>query len=197
MFGPLTSLKAAVASHAAGSVVVTGVVALLVGGSAGVLIEHATATPAGATTSGSAAAQATIPTLPTSKKGKGTATSSAAATDTKALIKLIETQTGLSTATVESDLEAGQTLAQISGSHEQAIETAAMAAVQTRVNAAVTAGTITQTQATARVTAYQTALNTIMADPSTTVLKLAAGGGEKTGTASPAAAPSTAPTSAT
>ena len=72
---------------------------------------------------------------------------------------------GITAATLQSDLKAGQSLATIAGTKTQALITALVAAETTAINAQVTAGKLTQTQATtmiagltARVTAQVNAV---------------------------------------
>ena len=55
-------------------------------------------------------------------------------------------ETGLSRTTVLKDLLNGETLAQIDGSKTQAVESAVMAKITTRLNKAVTNGKISKTQ---------------------------------------------------
>jgi len=65
-----------------------------------------------------------------------------------ALFRTSVEQTGLSRVTVLKDLLNGETLAQIDGSKAQAVETAVMGKVTTRLNRAVSNGKITQAQET-------------------------------------------------
>jgi hypothetical protein len=72
---------------------------------------------------------------------------------------------GITAATLQSDLKAGQSLATIAGTKTQALITALVAAETTAINAQVTAGKLTQAQATmmiagltARVTAQVNAV---------------------------------------
>ena len=65
-----------------------------------------------------------------------------------ALFRTSVEQTGLSRATVLKDLLNGETLAQIDGSKTQAVESAVMSKITTRLNKAVTNGKISKTQET-------------------------------------------------
>src|ERR1700730_10611183 len=71
-------------------------------------------------------------------------------------------ETGLSRTTVLKDLLNGETLAQIDGSKAQAVESAVMARITTRLNKAVAAGKITQTQATALGSAATAGISKLM-----------------------------------
>lgn len=65
-----------------------------------------------------------------------------------ARLVLISTTIGVDTATIKSRLAAGETLATIAGPKKDALIAALVAAETTRIDAAVTAGTITAAQAT-------------------------------------------------
>jgi polyhydroxyalkanoate synthesis regulator phasin len=77
------------------------------------------------------------------------------------LLTLISTATGVDTATVETRVRAGESLAEIAGAKKDALVAALVADHNKRIDAAVTAGTLTAAQATilkANVTAHVTKL---------------------------------------
>src|ERR1700693_6305136 len=79
-----------------------------------------------------------------------------------ALFRSSVEQTGLSRTVVLKDLLNGETLAQIDGSKAQAVETAVMAKITTRLNKAVTNGKITKTQETALSSAATSGISKLM-----------------------------------
>ena len=83
-----------------------------------------------------------------SKTGQAGAKAVAARRIALALFRESVKETGLSRTTVLKDLLNGETLAQIDGSKAQAVESAVMAKITTRLNKAVTNGKITKTQET-------------------------------------------------
>jgi hypothetical protein len=89
-------------------------------------------------------------------------------------------ETGLSRTTVLKDLLNGETLAQIDGSKAQAVESAVMARVTTRLNKAVAAGKITQTQATALSSAATAGISKLMDLNLSTYIRVRFGGLAKT-----------------
>jgi hypothetical protein len=93
-------------------------------------------------------------------------------------------ETGLSRTTVLKDLLNGETLAQIDGSKTQAVESAVMAKVTTRLSKAVTAGKITQTQATALKSEATTGVSKLMNLNLSTYVRVRFGGFAKTPSAS-------------
>jgi hypothetical protein len=93
-----------------------------------------------------------------------------------ALFRESVTATGLSRTVVLKDLLSGETLAQIDGSKTQAVESAVMAKVTTRINKAVTAGKITQTQATALTTAATAGISKLMNLNLSTYIRVRFGG---------------------
>jgi hypothetical protein len=104
-------------------------------------------------------------------------------------------ETGLSRTTVLKDLLNGETLAQIDGSKAQAVESAVMARLTTRINKAVTKGKITKTQATALSSAATAGISKLMNMNLSTYIRVRFGGfvtppstsTPPTSTASPAA----------
>ncbi|CAB4546967.1 unannotated protein [freshwater metagenome] len=77
------------------------------------------------------------------------------------LLTLISTATGVDTATVETRVRAGESLAEIAGAKKDALVAALVADHNKRIDAAVTAGTLTAAQATilkANVSAHVTKL---------------------------------------
>jgi hypothetical protein len=104
-------------------------------------------------------------------------------------------ETGLSRTTVLKDLLNGETLAQIDGSKAQAVESAVMGKLTTRINKAVTKGKITKTQATALSSAATAGISKLMNMNLSTYIRVRFGGftappsgsTPPTSTASPAA----------
>ena len=88
---------------------------------------------------------AASPAPSTAKTGSG-AKEVAARRIALALFRESVKETGLSRTTVLKDLLNGETLAQIDGSKTQAVESAVMAKITTRLNKAVTNGKISKTQ---------------------------------------------------
>jgi hypothetical protein len=68
--------------------------------------------------------------------------------DRAAIEKLVSTTIGVDTATIKSRLQAGESLAQIAGAKKDALIAALVADETKRIDAAVTAGTLTAAQAT-------------------------------------------------
>jgi hypothetical protein len=89
-------------------------------------------------------------------------------------------ETGLSRTTVLKDLINGETFAQIDGSKTQAVESAVMTKITTRINKAVTAGKITQTQATTLSTDAKAGISKLMNLNLSTYLRTRFGGFAKT-----------------
>jgi hypothetical protein len=89
-------------------------------------------------------------------------------------------ETGLSRTTVLKDLLNGETFAQIDGSKTQAVETAVMAKVTTRINKAVAAGKITQSEATTLSSDAKTGISKLMNLNLSTYLRVRFGGFAKT-----------------
>ena len=85
-------------------------------------------------------------------------------------------ETGLSRTTVLKDLLNGETLAQIDGSKAQAVESAVMARITTRLNKAVAAGKITHTQATALSSAATAGISKLMDLNLSTYIRVRFGG---------------------
>ena len=68
----------------------------------------------------------------------------------RALIRATAKETGLSLKTIRHDLRSGQTLDQIAGSKAGAVANDALAAIRSRLDAAVSAGKITKAQEATR-----------------------------------------------
>ena len=100
-------------------------------------------------TGGNGSTLAATPAPGSAKTGHTGAKAVAARRIALALFRESVKETGLSRTVVLKDLLNGETLAQIDGSKTQAVETAVMAKITTRLNKAVTNGKITKTQATA------------------------------------------------
>lgn len=160
MFGPLTSIKSAVAGHALGAVIATACLAGAAGTGAGILLGHTTASASPPVQT----APATIPTAGVGSKTKAKG-KDAAGIAAQAVLKEIESKTGLSAAQIHTDLAANQTLNQICGAQAQTVQSDLMSALQSRLNAAVSAGSLTQAQATAAESKAQTKLASLMNEP--------------------------------
>lgn len=127
-------------------------------------------------TGGNASTLATTPAPSTGKTGQSGTKAVAARRIALALFRESVKETGLSRTTVLKDLLNGETLAQIDGSKTQAVETAVMAKITTRLNKAVTAGKITQTQATALSSAATTGISKLMNLNLSTYIRVRFGG---------------------
>jgi len=117
--------------------------AVAVGGIASVSIIPALAAGVGGDNASTLVA---TPAPGTSSTGHAGAKAVAARRIALALYRESVRETGLSRATVLKDLLNGETLAQIDGSKAQAVESAVMANITTRLNRAVTNGKITKAQ---------------------------------------------------
>jgi hypothetical protein len=93
-----------------------------------------------------------------------------------ALFRESVSETGLSSTVVLKDLLNGETLAQIDGSKSQAVESAVMAKITTRIDKALTAGKITQTQATALRSAATAGISKLMNLNLSTYIRVRFGG---------------------
>jgi hypothetical protein len=138
-------------------------------------------------TGGNANTLAASPAPGTAQKGHAAARAIATRRVALALFRESVKETGLSRTTVLKDLLNGETLAQIDGSKAQAVESAVMAKISTRLNKAVSAGKITQTQATALSGAANAGINRLMNLDLSTYIRVRFGGLATT--------PSTPPTS--
>ena len=119
--------------------------AVAVGGIASVSIIPALAA---GISGGNASTLAATPAPSTAKTGNAGAKAVAAKHIALALFRESVKETGLSRTTVLKDLLNGETLAQIDGSKAQAVDSAVIAKITTRLNKAVTNGKITKTQET-------------------------------------------------
>lgn len=137
MFGNFFTKRVAISAAAFAVVAVAGV--------ATVSIIPALAAGIGG---GNASTLATTTAPSTAKTGNAGAKAVAARRIALALFRESVKETGLSRTTVLKDLLNGETLAQIDGSKAQAVESAVMAKITTRLNKAVTNGKITKTQET-------------------------------------------------
>jgi len=151
MYGKLFTRRLAISTAAFAVVAVAGIatVSILPAIAAGV-------------TGGNARTLATTPVPGTPTTGKSGARAVAARRIALALYRESVKETGLSRTTVLKDLLNGETLAQIDGSKAQAVGSAVMARITTRLNKAVAAGKITQTQATALSGAARAGISRLM-----------------------------------
>jgi hypothetical protein len=151
MFGNFFTKRVAISAAAFAVVAVAGIatVSIIPALAAGV-------------TGGNASTLGTTPAPGTAKTGHGTAKAVAARHIALALFRESVKETGLSRTTILKDLLNGETLAQIDGSKAQAVESAVMAKITTRLSKAVADGKITQTQATALTTAAQAGISKLM-----------------------------------
>lgn len=141
-------------------------------------------------TGGNASTLAATPAPGTPKTGHPGARAVAARRTALALFRESVKETGLSRTTVLKDLLNGETLAQIDGSKAQAVESAVMARITTRLNKAVAAGKITQTQARALSSAASAGISKLMNLNLSTDIRVRFGGlatTPPTSTTSPAA----------
>ncbi len=138
MFGSFFTKRVAISAAAFAVVAVAGIatVSIIPAVAAGV-------------TGGRASTLAATPAPSAAKAGHAGSRAVAARRIALALFRELVKETGLSRNTVLKDLLNGETLAQIDGSKAQAVETAVMARITSRLNKAVAAGKITPTQATA------------------------------------------------
>jgi hypothetical protein len=151
MFGNFFAKRVAISAAAFAVVAVAGIatVSIIPALAAGV-------------TGGNASTLAATPASGSAKTGHAGAKAVAARRIALALYRESVKETGLSRTTVLKDLLNGETLAQIDGSKTQAVESAVMAKLTTRINRAVTKGRITKTQATALSSAATAGINKLM-----------------------------------
>jgi hypothetical protein len=112
----------------------------------------------------------------TAKTGHAGAKAVAARRIALALFRESVKETGLSRTVVLKDLLNGETLAQIDGSKAQAVETAVMAKITTRLNKAVTNGKITKTQEAAVSSAATSGISKLMNLNLSTYIRVRFGG---------------------
>jgi hypothetical protein len=129
---------------------------------------------------GNATTLAATPAPSSTKTGHPLAKAVAARHIAVAIFRESVTETGLSRTVILKDLLNGETFAQIDGSKTQAVETAVMAKITTRINKAVTAGKITQTQATTLSTDASAGISKLMNLNLSTYLRVRFGGFAKT-----------------
>jgi hypothetical protein len=113
---------------------------------------------------------------PTSKTGQTGAKAVATKRIALALFRESVKETGLSRTTVLKDLLNGETLAQIDGSKAQAVESAVMAKITTRLNKAVTNGKISKTQETTLSSAATAGISKLMNLNLSTYIRVRFGG---------------------
>jgi len=184
MFGNFFTKRVAISAAAFAVVAVAGIatVSIIPALAAGV-------------TGGSASTLATTPAPGTAKTGHAGTKAVAARRIALAMYRESVKETGLSRTTVLKDLLNGETFAQIDGSKTQAVESAVMAKLTTRINKAVTNGKITKTQATALSSAATASISKLMNMNLSTYIRVRFGGfattpstsTPPTSTASPAA----------
>ncbi len=144
---------------------------------------------------GNASTLAATPAPSTAKTGNAGAKAVAARRIALALFRESVKETGLSRTTVLKDLLNGETLAQIDGSKAQAVESAVMAKITTRLNKAVTNGKISKTQEATLSSTATAGISKLMNLNLSTYIRVRFGGFAKTpststppsSTASPAA----------
>ena len=127
-------------------------------------------------TGGNATTLAATPAPGTAKTGESGAKAVATKRVALALYRESVKETGLSRTTVLKDLLNGETLAQIDASKAQAVESAVMAKITTRLSKAVAAGKITQTQATALSSAATAGISKLMNLNLSTYIRVRFGG---------------------
>lgn len=79
------------------------------------------------------------------------------------LVTQTATQTGMTVKQVRAELRSGKSLATIAGGHAQSVESAVLATVKSRLDAARTAGKITQAQETKLLARARKAVDRMMA----------------------------------
>ena len=185
MFGNLFTKRLAISMAAFAVVAVAGIatVSIIPAIAAGV-------------SGGNARTLAATPVPGTPKTGKSGARV-VAARIALALYRESVKETGLSRTTVLKDLLNGETLAQIDGSKAQAVESAVMARITTRLNKAVAAGKITQTQATALGSAATAGISKLMDLNLSTYIRVRFGGLAKTPSVSTPPTSTTSPAAVT
>ncbi len=94
-------------------------------------------------------------------------------------------ETGLGRTTVLTDLLNGETFAQVDGSKAQAVESAVMAKITTRLNKAVTNGKLTKTQERALSSAATTGISKLMNLNLSTYIRVRFGGLTNPSTSTP------------
>jgi hypothetical protein len=124
---------------------------------------------------GNATTLAATPAPSTAKTGAG-AKEVAARHIALALFRESVKETGLSRTTVLKDLLNGETLAQIDGSKAQAVESAVMAKITTRLNKAVSKGKITKAQETSLSSAATAGISKLMNLNLSTYIRVRFGG---------------------
>jgi hypothetical protein len=148
MFGNFFTKRVAISAAAFAVVAVAGIATVSI----------IPAVAAGLTGGNASALAATPP----AKTGQSAAKAVATRRIALALYRESVKETGLTRTTVLKDLLNGETLAQIDGSKAQAVESAVMAKITTRLGKAVTAGKITQTQATSLGSAATAGISRLM-----------------------------------
>jgi hypothetical protein len=160
---------------AAATMVVVGVA----GASTGAILTTSQAASAAPTATGSAPASPAAG----GHQGKGKGGLAAIAGRVRhALIEVTAQQTGLSVDQVKADLKAGKSIDEIAGGKHADVENAALALLKQKLDAAVTAGKITQDKETALLAKAKTLLEKVMAKHFTGQ----GGGGGRAGHTAPA-----------
>lgn len=139
--------------------------------------------------SGSATTAATTPSPSATAKHPG----AKAVAERRIALALFQTsvkETGLSRVTVLKDLLNGETLAQIDGSKAQAIESAVMAKITSRLGKAETNGKITKAQETTLSTAATAGISKLMNMDLSTYIRVRFGGFANTPATTPSSTPS-------
>jgi hypothetical protein len=186
MFGNLFTKRVAISAAAFAIAAVAGI--------ATVAIVPALAAGIGG---GNATTLAATPAPSTSTTGHAGAKAVAARRIALALFRESVKETGLSRATVLKDLLNGETLAQIDGSKAQAVESAVMAKITTRLNKAVTNHRITQVQATALSSDATTGISKLMNLNLSTDIRVRFGGFAKSPSVSTPPSSTTSPAATT
>jgi hypothetical protein len=186
MFGNLFTKRVAISAAAFAVAAVAGI--------ATVAIVPALAAGIGG---GNATTLAATPAPSTSTTGHAGAKAVAARRIALALFRESVKETGLSRTTVLKDLLNGETLAQIDGSKAQAVESAVMAKITTRLNKAVTNHRITQVQATALSSDATTGISKLMNLNLSTDIRVRFGGFAKSPSVSTPPSSTTSPAATT
>ena len=139
--------------------------------------------------SGNATTAATTPSPSATAKHPG-AKAVAARRIALALFQTSVKETGLSRVTILKDLLNGETLAQIDGSKAQAVESAVLAKITTRLGKAETNGKITKAQETTLSATATAGISKLMNTNLSTDIRVHFGGFGKTPATTPSSAPS-------
>ena len=156
----MTRFPARVASLLTRRFAAAATVLTLSGAAAGGAAFAVTHTPSAATAAQTLAATTSVGAAPVADHYRGLALRAA-------LVRATAKETGLTPKTVRQDLRSGQTLDQIAGSKAGAVEADVLTALQQRLDAAVTKGTITKDKEADLLAKAKPRIDTLMSSPIT------------------------------